>query len=198
MGSEIQWSVFVRLITLVGIRETTILIHISSSWVTANQLKIGYLYISSSSPSPYGLTRPQWLLFILLLQYYQCVIRDKKLFWIWIWVKRLQVCCFIFSYTWCLSTAQQTPQWYDKEVLKLLWWPWSTLMPAHNLQVQINSSSLGQNGRHFTDDIFKCIFLNEKVGFVINISLKFVPKGQINNIPALVPIMAWCRPGDKP
>ena len=29
-------------------------------------------------------------------------------------------------------------------------------------------------------------------------SLKFVPKGQINNIPALVQIMAWRRPGDKP
>ena len=32
----------------------------------------------------------------------------------------------------------------------------------------------------------------------INISLTFVPKGQINNIPALVQIMAWRRPGDKP
>ena len=30
------------------------------------------------------------------------------------------------------------------------------------------------------------------------ISLKFVPKGPINNIPAFVQIMAWCRPGDKP
>ena len=33
---------------------------------------------------------------------------------------------------------------------------------------------------------------------LITISLKFVPKGQINNIPALVQIMAWRRPGDKP
>ena len=32
----------------------------------------------------------------------------------------------------------------------------------------------------------------------MNISLKFVPKGQINNIPALVQIMAWCRTDDKP
>ena len=30
------------------------------------------------------------------------------------------------------------------------------------------------------------------------ISLKFVPKGPINNIPALVQIKAWRRPGDKP
>ena len=32
----------------------------------------------------------------------------------------------------------------------------------------------------------------------IKISLKFVPKGLISNIPALVLIMAWRRPGDKP
>ena len=49
-----------------------------------------------------------------------------------------------------------------------------------------------------TDDIFKCIFLNENVLTSIKISLKFVPKGQINNIPTLVQVMAWRRPGDKP
>ena len=32
----------------------------------------------------------------------------------------------------------------------------------------------------------------------IKISLKFVPEGPINNIPALVQIMAWRLPGDKP
>ena len=42
------------------------------------------------------------------------------------------------------------------------------------------------NGRHFPDDIFKCIFLNENVLISIKISLKFVPKGQIINIPSLV------------
>ena len=54
-----------------------------------------------------------------------------------------------------------------------------------------------QNGRHFADDNIKCIFLNENVLISINVSLKFVPKGQINNNPALVQIMAWRRPGDK-
>ena len=43
-----------------------------------------------------------------------------------------------------------------------------------------------QNGRHFADDTFKRIFLNEDVRISIKISLKFVPKGPINNIPALV------------
>ena len=53
-------------------------------------------------------------------------------------------------------------------------------------------------GRHFADDIFICIFLDENVWIPIKISLKFVPKGPINNIPSLVQIMAWRRPGDKP
>ena len=55
-----------------------------------------------------------------------------------------------------------------------------------------------QNGRHFADDILKCIFLNENVRILIKISLRCVPKDPINNIPALVQIMAWRRPGDKP
>ena len=55
-----------------------------------------------------------------------------------------------------------------------------------------------QNGRPFADDIFKCIFLNEDVWIPNKISLKFIPKGLVNNIPALVLIMAWRRPGDKP
>ena len=55
-----------------------------------------------------------------------------------------------------------------------------------------------QNGRHFADDIFRCIFLNQNVWIPIKISPKFVHKGPINNNPALIQIMAWCRPGDKP
>ena len=55
-----------------------------------------------------------------------------------------------------------------------------------------------QNGRHFPDDTFKPIFLYENVRISIKISLKFVPKGPINNNPSLVQIMAWRRPGDKP
>ena len=55
-----------------------------------------------------------------------------------------------------------------------------------------------QNGHYFLDDIFKCIFLNENVSILLKISLKFVSKGSVNNIPALVQIMAWHQPGDKP
>ena len=48
------------------------------------------------------------------------------------------------------------------------------------------------------DDIFKGSFLNEKFCILFKISLKYVPKGPIENNPALVPIMAWRRIGDKP
>ena len=41
--------------------------------------------------------------------------------------------------------------------------------------------------------IFKYIFLNENLWISLNISLNFVPKGHINNVPALVQIMAWRR-----
>ena len=62
----------------------------------------------------------------------------------------------------------------------------------------INTLRPRQNGRRFADDIFKGIFLNENVWIPIKISLKFVPEGRINNIPAMVQIMAWRRLGDKP
>ena len=62
----------------------------------------------------------------------------------------------------------------------------------------VNTLKPRQNGRHFTDDIFKWFFVNENMWIPIKISMKFVPKGPISNIPALVQITAWRRPGDKP
>ena len=48
------------------------------------------------------------------------------------------------------------------------------------------------------DDIFKHIFLNDNARILIEISLKFVPKGTVNNKSALVQVMAWHCTGDKP
>ena len=62
----------------------------------------------------------------------------------------------------------------------------------------LNSSRLWRNRRQFANNICKCIFLNENVLMSIKILLKFIPKGPINNIPALIQIMVWCWPGDKP
>ena len=45
---------------------------------------------------------------------------------------------------------------------------------------------------------FQMHFIKWKARISIQISPKFVPKGQINNIPVLIQKMAWRRPGDKP
>ena len=43
-----------------------------------------------------------------------------------------------------------------------------------------------QIGRNFADSIFRYILVNENVRILIKISLNFVPKGSIDNKPALV------------
>ena len=48
-----------------------------------------------------------------------------------------------------------------------------------------------------TDNIFNCIFLNEKDWIPIQISLKYVPRSPIDNKPALFQIIAWLT-SDKP
>ena len=47
--------------------------------------------------------------------------------------------------------------------------------------IYYNSSPPGLNGRHFADDIFRRIFVNEKYCLLIKILLKFVPKSPIDN-----------------
>ena len=58
-----------------------------------------------------------------------------------------------------------------------------TLNPEHNCQ-------------HFVDDIFKKILLNENNYILIQISLKFVPRGLIENKSALIQTGAWCWTGN--
>ena len=99
---------------------------------------------------------------------------NKYYFW---WWKPIHS-CFIVSYDTANTLLIPTPA----EVIK---------------GPRINTLRPRQNGRRFADDTFKRIFLNENVRISIKISLNFVPKGPINNNPALVQIMAWRRSGDK-
>ena len=69
-----------------------------------------------------------------------------------------------------------------------------SLLPA---RYQLTHLPLDTMGAILADDIFKCIFLNENVRISIQISLKFVPNGPIDNNSALVQVMAWRRTGDK-
>ena len=73
-----------------------------------------------------------------------------------------------------------------------------TVMIEFRSHILKTLNSFPQNGRHCTDYILKCIFLNENVWILLKISLKFVPNVRINNIPALVQIMTWHQPVDKP
>ena len=66
------------------------------------------------------------------------------------------------------------------------------------VSMSFNTLRPWQDGRHFPDDILKCIFVNWNVWMSLAISLKYVWKVRINNIPSLVQIMAWRRRGDKP
>ena len=43
-----------------------------------------------------------------------------------------------------------------------------------------------------------CIFMNEKFCILIQISMKFVPKGLIDNKRALVQVIAWHQTSNKP
>ena len=67
-----------------------------------------------------------------------------------------------------------------------------------NKPQSVNTLKLRQNGRHTLDNIFKGIFRNENINILINSSRKSVPKEPINNIPALVQMMVWRWPSDKP
>ena len=95
----------------------------------------------------------------------------------------------IFCVIMFASGAHHKPGRLASEMQQNMLYTWDRIM---------NTLRLRQNGRHFPNHILKCILLNENVSISITISLKFVPKGPINNIPALVQIMTWRRPGDKP
>ena len=50
-----------------------------------------------------------------------------------------------------------------------------------------------QDGCHFADNIFKCIFVNETFEFQIKFHRNMFLLGLIDHTPALVQIMAWRR-----
>ena len=170
------------------------------------------------SLSPYGVTRPQWVnnrpalvqemawpvwgLLPNLIQWWLIVkgtLKDKRQW------NLNQIQLFSFKKL-CLSIL--SGKWHPfcsdsmcelKTVQLLLFTSWQILKTASKTSEvhqpkpwsarRFNTLRPRQNGRHFADNIFKCIFLDENVWISLKISLKFVPKGPINNIPALLQIM---------
>ena len=55
-----------------------------------------------------------------------------------------------------------------------------------SLPQRVNTLRPSESDRLFADDTFKGVLVNENIWISISISLKFLPKGRINNIPALV------------
>ena len=84
--------------------------------------------------------------------------------------------------------------------LNVLNYQWKYFLQASLVSAAplLNSSPPGKNGGHFTQVIFKCIFMNGKMCILIPISLKFVPRGPIDNMSALVQLIAWHQTGEKP
>ena len=83
--------------------------------------------------------------------------------------------------------------------------PWTFLSKAYFVFTRITISYYIYMHQHIEagakwhfSDILKCIFVNENVLYSSKISLTFAPKCPINNFPALMQIMAWHWPGDKP
>ena len=77
------------------------------------------------------------------------------------------------------------------------WFTWHIKTFTMHLFDNLMGNAMRTSLFHFADNMFKCICLTEGRWISINVSLKLVPQSQIN-IPALVEIMAWCRPGAKP
>ena len=104
---------------------------------------------------------------------------------------------------WCMIIPRTIQHvWYDTGTMITFYFICILYFIVSSLTVLscINTLRLRQNWCHFADNIFKCILFLMKISewISLKISLKFVPKILINNIPALVKIEAWCWPGDKP
>ena len=123
-----------------------------------------------------------WLLIHAGIKVKTMLVKGATWICLFVIMQQLVCCCAIISWALCLTVL--TPIW--------------NLQPLEELFLIFNTLRPRQNGHHFPDDIFKCIFLNQDVWISIKVSLTFVPKGPIKNIPALFQIMAWRRSSDKP
>ena len=131
------------------------------------------------------------------------VLENKKIVFLikfhWLIFVRFQLIISQHWFWWWLGSEQAISHYVNR------WWPIALThicvarLQCSNAGIEyINSLGPWQNGLQFADDIFNYISLYENVWIPIKISPTFVPKDPINNISALVQIMAWRRLGDKP
>ena len=107
----------------------------------------------------------------------------------------------------CINTLRPSDQWWHigPICVRELGYHWPQLclvtsativVPAESMMTycQLESKCSPFRRRHFEMHFLEWNY----IWISINISLKFVSRGQISDIPTLVHIMAWRRPGDKP
>ena len=106
--------------------------------------------------------------------------------------------CTHFCSEWCIVGYGTGELWDLGD--RLVCWRWRMsiffIMTAvwleanrHPIRSHVSNANIlrpRQNFRKSAGDMFKCIFLNENVWISLKISMKFVHKVRINNIPALL------------
>ena len=94
------------------------------------------------------------------------------------------------------STVHYAVMWGEYGQVAFVHWQYQF---QNTNKTQFNSSPPRQNGCHFRNNMFKCIFFNENIWISNKTSLKYIPWDVIDKLSAaLVQIMAWHHPGDKP
>ena len=87
---------------------------------------------------------------------------------------------------WFTSWHQELCSWYFISLENSQSRPYAIYK---GFQCLVNVTLYSYCGHHFTEDIVRSIFNNEKHCVLIKTSIKFVPKNSFNNDPALVYIM---------
>ena len=108
---------------------------------------------------------------------------------------------FLFTYKFLAIPFSQyivCLDWLIVPIVTIIEWLMSTLptkqlrhilVPKHSYLTPTPnpySPIPGQNGPHFADDIFRCIFVKWKFCIFIKIALKFIPMRPIDHNPAMV------------
>ena len=88
----------------------------------------------------------------------------------------------LINLTQCMILVQY--YWYDNVCMK----------PSNTVEIL----KPRQNGSHFADDSFKCIFLNDNFQVSNKVWLQCVLEGLIDCKSTLFQIMTWCWTGNKP
>ena len=141
------------------------------SWSSADRRCSNYIWVIDNFIAYWGASYIRG--FTVIVEFWNCIIV----------ILNNCNCCFSVHFfsnklmwnsveTWFLWTGATIPTFGTFNLLKL------------NLNLHI-----------VTDHIFKLIFLN---CILVQISLKYVPEGPIDNKPALVQTMAWHPTGIKP